>query len=164
VPFLWNAEYAAYALHWWNDACAYCDESLLDGFWHRLNWDHFIALGDPACLGTVPWNLLPSCGATRRNGTGRDVPLCNASKGSLPPHVWLLRMTIAQAERKYGRELTMKEQRACKGLVTKKLNRISLFFKHMRAYAVECGDVVPASIVSILSTENRGYGTQGYSY
>lgn len=140
LPCLWTPAYSDYALTWWDYRCAYCGTLVQEGLWHRLHWDHFIALSDPLCPGTVPWNLLPSCGSSRRSGTGRDVPLCNPSKGKLRPEIWLLRMTMRRQAWQLGRPLTVQEQRKCQKLVTKKLARIALFFQQVQAYAVARGD------------------------
>lgn len=142
LPCLWTSVYIDYALAWWGHTCAYCGTLVQEGLWHRLHWDHFIALSDPLCPGTVPWNMLPSCGSSRRSGTGRDVPLCNPSKGKLSPEVWLLRMTMRRQGGQLGRPLTVREQRKCQKLVTTKLARIALFFQQAQAYAVERGDHV----------------------
>lgn len=155
LPCLWEPTYLEYALRWWDYECAYCGEQVTEGLWHRLHWDHFVALSDPACPGTVPWNLLPTCGASRRSGTGRDVPLCNASKGKLTPEEWLGRMMRRNRQHRLGRGLTSGEQRACKGLVTRKLQKIAAFFQEIAAFAQRRGDTPMGQrddVVTILTT------------
>ena len=68
-----------YALEYFHGACAYCGNppSLFDAR-HVLHLDHFIALANPACPGTVKTNMLPVC---------QD---CNLKKQDKNPHEWLL--------------------------------------------------------------------------
>jgi hypothetical protein len=141
LPLLWNSIYAEYALDWWKRECAYCGASLSDGLWHRLNWDHFIAGTDHTYPGTVPWNLLPVCGSSPNKGTGRDLPLCNCSKINRKPEEWLLRMILDKRQYLTGRALTPSEQRACKGLATRRLKKIRQFFQAAAGFAKERGDI-----------------------
>lgn len=140
-PFLWNLAYKNFALTWWHGCCAYCGQSVLDGLWHKLNWDHFVPLASSDGPGTVPWNLLPSCGPAPQGGAVRVFPLCNPSKGTADMPTWLLRVLTEQRERVLGRSCTTQERVSLKGKVTRKLQKILVFFAATRAFAREQGDL-----------------------
>lgn len=76
---LTGAEWQA-ALNYFGGRCAYCNRE------GDLSQDHFIALSDPECPGTVGWNILPACLS------------CNSSKKNLPPKQWLRCKFGKQAE------------------------------------------------------------------
>jgi hypothetical protein len=67
------------ALDYFHGCCAVCERPL-NGIFHSAHADHWIALSDPNCPGTVPTNMVPLCG-----GTGG----CNQSKNDRPARVWL---------------------------------------------------------------------------
>lgn len=88
LPFQWTLTDWLACLAAWKHRCAYCKRR------RRLEHDHVIPLSNPACPGTVPWNIVPSC-----------VP-CNRKKhmrtSTHPPVVAYLRQvqeTYAQAAR-----------------------------------------------------------------
>lgn len=58
---------------YWSGRCVYCDKK------SKLEADHFIALSDSHCPGTIPKNMLPACKS------------CNVSKFNHPPQEWLIR-------------------------------------------------------------------------
>lgn len=71
-----------YAVNHFGGHCAVCGQQ--PGLWHTLAADHWIPLASPDCPGTVAWNIVPLCHATKDGAGG-----CNNSKGSKPPAEWL---------------------------------------------------------------------------
>lgn len=74
-----------FCLRYWGHCCAYCGAQ--SGFWTTLAMDHFIALTDARCPGTVAGNIVPAC-----NGLYG----CNTQKQAKDPHRWL--------EEKFGKQ------------------------------------------------------------
>lgn len=70
------------ALSYFNGCCAVCGRQLKDLFkTHTAGLDHWIAITNPDCPGTVVTNIIPLC-----HGLGG----CNNSKGNKPPFEWLV--------------------------------------------------------------------------
>jgi len=68
------------AIQYFNGCCAVCENQLYDLFGEIiLHADHWIALNNPDCPGTIVTNMLPLCSA------------CNSSKRDSPPKDWLIR-------------------------------------------------------------------------
>lgn len=70
------------ALDHFGGCCAACGRQA--GLWHIIASDHWIPLSAPDCPGSVPWNIVPLCHATRDGEGG-----CNNSKKDRPAKVWL---------------------------------------------------------------------------
>lgn len=68
-----------FMMQYWHFSCAVCGRE--NGFQWTIAADHWIALKDPACPGTVVTNILPLC-----HGVGG----CNNSKSNKSPSLWLL--------------------------------------------------------------------------
>lgn len=64
------------ALTYFNFCCAYCGSQ--QGFWDKIEADHFVPISAINCPGTVKENMLPACRG------------CNASKSNTDPTVWLI--------------------------------------------------------------------------
>jgi hypothetical protein len=87
LPFDFTDEDMKFALTWWDNRCSICGFVL--GFFAKLNFDHWIPVTDPACPGTVPWNMLPMCKS------------CNNSKKHKDAETWLsTELRKGAAERK----------------------------------------------------------------
>lgn len=78
------------AVAYWNGCCAYCDNPLYNLFGDvKAHADHFYALKDERCLGTIPENMLPACST------------CNLSKRHSDPTEWLTsKLGKAKAKKK----------------------------------------------------------------
>lgn len=70
LPFNFTMENWQTALNYWGDCCAYCGRK------GKLTLDHFVALKDLTCPGTIPVNVLPACRS------------CNFSKRHTPFDEW----------------------------------------------------------------------------
>lgn len=66
LPVAWSTATQAKCKALWPGVCVYCDLRLAD------SWDHFVPVLDPACPGTVPWNMVHCCS------------VCNSAKGAKP--------------------------------------------------------------------------------
>lgn len=92
------------ALDYWHGYCAVCGAAPgEDG--KALAHDHWIALADPSCPGTVAWNSVPLCDG--RNG-------CNTRKHDQDPWVFLVRYftpDIIAAQQKLREIATFLRQR-----------------------------------------------------
>lgn len=66
------------ALDYFNHSCAVCGR--VQGLWHTIAADHWIALNNPKCPGTTALNIIPLC-------HGQDG--CNNSKADKSPELWL---------------------------------------------------------------------------
>ncbi len=75
----------AFAIGYWKNCCPVCGFSF--GF-VVLNWDHWIPLTLPTCLGTVPKNMIPLCQS------------CNKSKHDNDPWEWLTNALGTKAKKK----------------------------------------------------------------
>lgn len=67
-----------FALDYFGGCCAVCERP--QGLFHTLAMDHWVALSDLDCPGTIPANIAPLC-------HGRDG--CNNSKHNRNPEEWL---------------------------------------------------------------------------
>lgn len=77
-----------FALDYFGGRCAACGRPA--GLFHTLAMDHWVALSDPDCPGTIPANIAPLC-------HGADG--CNNSKHNKSPQQWLTdRFGEAQAK------------------------------------------------------------------
>jgi len=77
-PHTFTVDDAQFARTYWQQRCAVCGTE--EGFWWKLQMDHWIPLSHPDCPGTVPTNMVPLCGGL----TG-----CNQSKSRRMPEPWL---------------------------------------------------------------------------
>ncbi len=81
LPATLTAKEWKYALEYFHNCCAVCGRQLKDLFGtHTASCDHWIALNDPNCPGTIAKNCVPLC-----NGVGG----CNQSKQDKNPFNWL---------------------------------------------------------------------------
>lgn len=65
-------------LEYWNYSCVYC------GAGNKLHADHFVALADPNCPGTIALNIVPACKS------------CNCSKQHREVVTWLSKRVSEQ--------------------------------------------------------------------
>lgn len=84
-------------LEYWSGCCCICGRA--PGLWNSIVQEHWIAVSDtrPDNPGTVPWNILPMCHATR-GSTGLGA--CNQSKKAKDPVVWLEKYLGKRAAKK----------------------------------------------------------------
>jgi hypothetical protein len=68
-----------HAVEYFNGCCAACGRP--PGLWHKLAADHWIAIADPNCPGTVPTNIVPLCWG---------IDGCNNRKSKKPADKWLI--------------------------------------------------------------------------
>lgn len=87
LPANFDREHEAFLRAYWGDVCAACGKQA--DFWHRIAWDHWIPLTDPACPGTVPENIIPLCHARKGAGTLPGPRACNNAKLQKDPVIWL---------------------------------------------------------------------------
>jgi len=88
LPHFFTLEDLDFLLQYWDFSCAICGEEEGSFFYH-IALDHWVAVVDPCCPGTVPWNILPLChGKKNSRGLKPHAP-CNTSKGARDPVVWL---------------------------------------------------------------------------
>jgi hypothetical protein len=83
-----DAKAVAFMWQYWQFACAICGREA-GGLFHVLALDHWIPLANPACPGTVAWNILPLCHAKRGVPLFSRAPYCNNSKAAQDPLAWL---------------------------------------------------------------------------
>jgi hypothetical protein len=81
LPYTMTAVQTTFLSQYWNFSCAICGQTA-NLFDLTLVMDHWIALADPRCPGTVVDNMVLLC-----NGTGG----CNTSKQEKDPVLWLAR-------------------------------------------------------------------------
>jgi hypothetical protein len=95
-PDTFTPEQWLFALEYWHYGCAVCGQK--EGFWWKLEADHWIPLSDEQSPGTVATNIVPLCGGI----TG-----CNQNKHATEPQKWLiLRLGPIKARRKLKEILT----------------------------------------------------------
>lgn len=111
-----------FMLHYWQWTCAICSREE-GGLWHTLALDHFIPLMKSDCPGTVPWNVLPLCHATKDALRCPGQRACNNSKGKKDPQAWLEVFFREQ----YGPKLAPRKAKA-------KLREIDRYFAAARAF------------------------------
>lgn len=71
-----------YALKYFHNRCAVCEQQLMDLFGERMvSMDHWIPVTSSDCPGTIPSNMIPLC-----MGKGG----CNNSKNNTAPAKWLI--------------------------------------------------------------------------
>lgn len=81
LPWNFTTEDWQFALNYFHGCCAVCGRQLNDLLGtHTAAPDHWIALSDPKCPGTIPTNIVPLCHGI--NG-------CNNSKWMKPADQWL---------------------------------------------------------------------------
>ena len=84
LPNTFTSEQWKYCLEYHHYCCAVCGCQLRDLFGNvEPQADHWIALSNPDCPGTVATNMICLCNS------------CNVTKSDIVPHIWL--------ERKYGK-------------------------------------------------------------
>lgn len=67
LPWDWSIGQWEECLRFFVSTCAYCGSA------DDLTQDHVIPVADPACPGTVPWNMVPACGPCNYSKQHRDV-------------------------------------------------------------------------------------------
>lgn len=82
LPDTFTAADWQHALDYFDGCCAACGRPA--GLWHTIAADHWIALSDPACPGTVPTNIVPLCHPRKDGGSS-----CNVSKHNKNAEQWL---------------------------------------------------------------------------
>jgi len=87
LPTTFDRRHELFMLDYWQDRCAVCGATA--DFWHWIAWDHWIAVKDPDCPGTIPGNILPLCHGRKGAATLGGTPACNNSKFNQKPEVWL---------------------------------------------------------------------------
>ena len=75
LPNTLTASEWRYALEYFNQSCAYCGNQ--EGFWNRIEVEHFIPVTASNCPGSTKDNILPAC----RH--------CNSSKNNKDATEWL---------------------------------------------------------------------------
>lgn len=70
---------------YFNGCCAYCGRGA--DFWTVIAADHYIALTDPDCIGTIATNIVPACHSRKGNPNG--LIGCNQSKNNRNAEHWL---------------------------------------------------------------------------
>lgn len=83
LPDTFTAADWQHALNYFNGCCAVCGRP--PGLWHTLAADHWTALSDPDCPGTIPTNIVPLCHPRKDGGDS-----CNVSKHNKNPEQWLV--------------------------------------------------------------------------
>lgn len=76
LPDDWTTKDEIFALEYFSNSCAFCGISL--GLNVELNWEHYIAVTSPDCIGNVPHNIVPSCKA------------CNLRKTTKTAEQWIV--------------------------------------------------------------------------
>lgn len=90
LPYSYTKEHWQYAKQYWGFACAVCGNQ--EGFLWTLAMDHWCGVTNPACPGTVPWNIIPLC-----QGIGG----CNNQKAKRDPFQWLCdKLGVRKARKK----------------------------------------------------------------
>lgn len=79
-PNTFNNHDRLFAIKYWSGKCSVCGE--LPAKCRNLVIDHWIAITDPECPGTIPGNMVPMCSP------------CNSSKGGKLALVWLEKKVI----------------------------------------------------------------------
>lgn len=79
LPDTLTAQEWQHAVEYFGGCCAICGRP--PGLWHKLAADHWVAISDPSCPGTVATNIVPLC--DKQDG-------CNQSKGNKPAEQWLV--------------------------------------------------------------------------
>lgn len=75
APYLWSVAIRRSILTYWDNSCAYCSKP-------HEHFDHYIPISAVGTIGTVPWNMIPSCAD------------CNLSKSNKDPNDWVTDISI----------------------------------------------------------------------
>jgi hypothetical protein len=86
LPDTFTKEDEDFLLQYWHYTCAVCGAER--GIYNDIVLDHWIPIASPACLGTIPGNIVPLCQATKNCPS--DILACNNRKSSKDPVVWLV--------------------------------------------------------------------------
>lgn len=84
LPYAFTSDDWSRCLEYFNHRCAVCGRP--QGLWHIIAADHWIALADLNCPGTIPSNIIPLCHA-KKDGTDG----CNNRKKDVNPKDWVIR-------------------------------------------------------------------------
>jgi hypothetical protein len=83
LPYLLTTLEWEHTLAHFGGCCAVCGRP--PGLWHIIALDHWIPLDAQDCPGTVFWNVVPLCHATKDGEKG-----CNNTKTNRRPDEWLI--------------------------------------------------------------------------
>lgn len=126
LPAVFSQDDLSFLFQYWNFQCAICEREE-GGLFHLIALDHWIPLANPACPGTVPWNILGLCNIRKKVGKSVGAPCCNNSKGSKNPTLWLTEFFTLR----YGPSRGVR-------LAQRKLREIETYFTLVRERSVAC--------------------------